>query len=182
MVGQGQRLGPLQMGVTGNQGVKVLLGMAKERALKPQQSGIDGIDLLAQPEPQIRSNLVIAAAAGVQLFAERPQQFDQAALNGEMNVLGFQAWVEITRSSFLPNGFKAFDQLLTLLGADQVATAQHSGVGHRAIEVLLQQGDVKANRGVEPLNAGVQALLKAIAPARARTCLLYTSPSPRDRG
>ncbi len=74
MVGQGQRLGPLQMGVTGNQGVKVLLGMAKERALKPQQSGIDGIDLLAQPEPQIRSNLVIAAAAGVQLFAERPQQ------------------------------------------------------------------------------------------------------------
>ena len=60
------------MGVAGNQGVEVLLGMAKESALKPQQSGINGIDLLAQPEAQIRSNLIIAAAAGVKLFAKGP--------------------------------------------------------------------------------------------------------------
>ena len=72
MVGQGQRLGPLQMGVAGNQGVEVLLGMAKERALKPQQGSINGIDLLTQPQPQIRSHLIVAAAAGVQLFTERP--------------------------------------------------------------------------------------------------------------
>ena len=65
--------------------------MAKEGALKPQQSGINGIDLLAQPQPQIRSNLIIAAATGVQLFAEGPQQLDQPTLNGEMNVFSFQA-------------------------------------------------------------------------------------------
>ena len=47
-----------------------------------------------------------------------------------MNVFGFQARVELTGSGFPPNGFKAFDQLLALLGADQVATAQHAGVGH----------------------------------------------------
>ena len=143
--------------------------MAKEGALKPQESSINGIDLLAQPQPQIRSNLIVAAPAGVELFAEGPQQLDQSALNGEMNIFSFQARVELTGSRFPPNGFEAFDQLLALLKADQLAAAQHAGVGHRAIEVLLQQGDIKSNRGVEALDAGVQTLLKAIAPARART-------------
>ena len=86
-----------------------------------------------------------------------------------MNVFSFQARVEITGGGFSPDGFEAFNQLLALLSADQLATAQHAGVGHRAIKVLLQQGDVKSNRGVEPLDARVQTLLKAIAPARART-------------
>ena len=105
----------------------------------------------------------------MQLFAQWAQQLNQPALNGEMDILCFKAGIEISCSRFTPNGLEPLDELLALLATNQSAPSEHAGMGHGAIKVLLQQGDVKTDRGVEPLDAGVKTLLEAIAPAQAGT-------------
>ena len=52
----------------------------------------------------------------VSLFAEGPQQLDQPALYGEMDVFGFQARAERTGGGFSPNGFKAQSAARSLEG------------------------------------------------------------------
>ena len=53
--------------------------------------------------------------------------------------------------------FKTTHQLICLFDLDHTALSEHAGVGDRTVEVLLQQGDVEPNRGVEPLDCRVQA-------------------------
>ena len=63
-------------------------------------------------------------------------------------------------------------QAATLLAADAVLSSQapvSSAVRDRAVEELLQTADVTEFPSVVLTEAG-------------ETCLLYTSPSPRDRG
>ena len=50
MVGQTHRLGPLQVGVAGNQHRAVALGLGQQGPLKTQQGPINGPDLAPQPE------------------------------------------------------------------------------------------------------------------------------------
>ena len=40
-------------------------------------------------------------------------------------------------------------------------------MGHRTVEVLLQQSNIKTNRGIEALDGGMQPLLETITPAAA---------------
>ena len=42
-----------------------------------------------------------------------------------------------------------------------------SGMGHGTIEILLQQLQIEADRRIEPLNCGVQPLIKTITPSGA---------------
>jgi hypothetical protein len=66
MVGQGEGLGALQMGVAGNEGVQVAVGLVEQGLLEAPQAGIESIDRLAQPEAQIGADLIVAAAAGME--------------------------------------------------------------------------------------------------------------------
>ena len=94
------------MGVAGNQGVEVLLGMAKEGALKPQQSGIDGIDLLAQPQPQIRSNLIVAAPAFLGTLRNQLSDQTRKLVSIEMDKNLTQQKADVIRGhlpEYLPN-------------------------------------------------------------------------------
>ena len=68
-MGQADRLGPLQVGVTGDHHLHVGFGLGEQRLLKAHEGTIDGIDLTPQPQAQIRADLVIAGATGVELFA-----------------------------------------------------------------------------------------------------------------
>ena len=140
---QRQRLSALQVRIARNQGVEMLMGMAEQGPLKAAQQLIDAINVLTQPQAQIRPHLIVAAATGVELLAQRTELFDQAALNGEMNIFSFQTWIERTSSS------------------------EHARMGHRTVEVLLQQSNIKTNRGIEALDGGMQPLLETITPTAA---------------
>ena len=68
-------------------GVPVPLGLADQRELKLGQPGGDDPDMVAQVEPQVGGDLVVAAAAGPQLAAELADPLEQAALERGVHVL-----------------------------------------------------------------------------------------------
>ena len=61
------------------------------------------VQAAAQPQPQIRSHLIIATAAGVQFLANRSQQRNQTPLNGEMNVFISESRLKRSRMGLAPN-------------------------------------------------------------------------------
>ncbi len=69
MVGQTDRLGPLQVGVAGDRSLDVRLGQGQQHPLEAAQLLPDGIDLTAQPEAGVGAHLIVAGTGGVQLLA-----------------------------------------------------------------------------------------------------------------
>ena len=69
-----------------------------------------------------------------------------------MHVLVLEAGVEHAGRRLGTHLLKPVHQLLRLLRREHTGAGQHAGVGDGAVEVLLQQGDVEADRGVEALN------------------------------
>ena len=164
VVGQAEGLGPLQVRVAGDQGVGVALGLVEQGPLQAQQIAVDGIDLAPQPEAQVGAHLVVAGAARVQFLAQGTEQLNQPPLHGEVHILGLQTGIEPALGRLAAHLFQPFDQAGGLLQADHPGAAEHAGMGHRAVQVLLEQGDIEADRGVEALDRRVQALLETLAP------------------
>jgi hypothetical protein len=65
----------------------------------------------------------------VQFFAERPQQVNQAPLDGEVHILGLQARIEVTGGGLGADPLEARDQLVRLARGEHTALSQHAGVG-----------------------------------------------------
>ena len=105
----------------------------------------------------------------MQGLADRTEQLDQAPLHRKVHVLGLQAGTKIPGRRFLAHLLQAGHQLLGFGGGDHAHAAQHGGVGNRTIEILLQQLDVEADRGIEAFNRRVEPLLETVAPARRPT-------------
>ena len=141
------------------------LGLGQKGPFEAHQGPIDQIDLAAQPEAHIRAYLIVTAAAGVELFAQGPKQGNEPVLHRKMHVLRFQAWIELASCRFSADQLQAPDQLRRLSLGDHATSAQHPGMGHGAIKILLQQLQIEADRRIEPLNRRVQPLIKTITPS-----------------
>ena len=76
------------MRVTWNDHGTIGFGGVEQRLLSRARTRHDLIDCLAQPESQISSNLIVAAAARVQLAASLADLLDQTRFDKRMNVLG----------------------------------------------------------------------------------------------
>ena len=75
------------MGVARHGRVHVLLGAGHQRRLHLANPGFRVADHVAQVEPLVQRDLVVARAAGVELAAHRPRQLGEAALDVEVDVL-----------------------------------------------------------------------------------------------
>ena len=102
----------------------------------------------------------------MQFLAQGAEQLNQTPFNGEVHIFSLQTGIELAPGCLSSDILQALDQLGRLALADHSATAQHAGMGDGAVQVLLQQGDVKTDRGVEALDRRMQALLEALAPGR----------------
>ena len=75
------------------------------------------------------------------------------------------------------------------MNADNIPLGELTDLDHAALKALAKRQDVMLARtiGWSKINtgshnsAGLQAFAPMLAEAFAETCLLYTSPSPRDR-
>ena len=104
----------------------------------------------------------------MQLLAEIPQMFDEAPFHREVDILSLKAGSEVCSCRLGPDGLQTLNEAAGLLRSDHTVVAQHAGMGDGAVQILLEQGQVKANRGIEPLDGGMESLLKAVAPAGRR--------------
>jgi hypothetical protein len=87
MVREQHRLRALEVRVAGYERRRVSARDAAERALQGGQRGVDRVALGAEPEAQVRRDLIVPAPARVELAAERPDHLRQAALDRHVDVL-----------------------------------------------------------------------------------------------
>ncbi len=87
MMAERHRLRRLQMGEARHHGGGVLERLLGERALIGGERGIDLVDRVAHPQPEIGRDLVVARARGMQPAGRRPDQLGEPALDIHVDVL-----------------------------------------------------------------------------------------------
>src|SRR5262249_44635804 len=86
IVSRQNRLRPLQMRVTWQNEIAIALGSCDENALQVAEPAIDFVERLADPEFDIRNDLIVAASTGVKLPADVAKSLDERVLNVSMDV------------------------------------------------------------------------------------------------
>ena len=83
---EGHRLRGLQMGEARHHGVGMLDGTIHQRALKRGERPVDVVDDVADVEPEIGRNLIVARTCGMQAACGRSDQFAETAFDIHVNV------------------------------------------------------------------------------------------------
>ena len=86
MMAESHRLRRLQMGEARHHRCGMFERLLGERLLIGGEPGIDPIDRIAYPEPEIGRHLIVARARGVQPPGSRAGQFGKPALDIHMDV------------------------------------------------------------------------------------------------
>jgi hypothetical protein len=148
-------LGPLEMRVAGQSPVEVLLGSLEQYLHQPREQplGVEGVG--AHEQSHVGGHLVVARARGVELPAGGPDQLDQAALDGHVDVLVGLADLERVGVDLLAYGGEPALDRVEVVGPDDVARGQHSRVRTRELEVIRREPVVERDRRVEPLEERV---------------------------
>ena len=181
VVGQHHGLRVLHVGVAGQDGLKVRLSVIQQGFLERMEQRVQIIHGLAQVESQIRGYLVVAAAGGVELPADRADLGDQTLLHPGVDVLrplDGDAGVNLPGYLLQPG-----DDLLGFLRGDDAGATQHPGVGDAAAHVLGGHPLIEGQRTGEPLHRGIRPFFKSSTPQLHRADLVreITAKSPRTR-
>ena len=145
MVGEEDRLGPLQVRVTGDDDLRVPLAQFDQRALKPAQFAQEGFDLIPQPESDIQGDLIIPGSCRVQLGGGRHTS-RQCRLDVHVDILQFLFPLEAPRLDLHADAFEPSDDVLALLRREDPDLLQHGRMGHRADEVVGPESPVEGDR------------------------------------
>ena len=86
-MGEGDGLGPLEVGVAGHDGVQVALGLAEKGFLQVQQHPHNDGNLFLDKEAEVQGHLVIPAAGGVQPLACGSDSLGQQDLHVHVDIL-----------------------------------------------------------------------------------------------
>ena len=91
----------------GQDRVAVAFGQADQGALERDQGGIEPIDRAAQPQPQIRGDLVVPRAAGVELAGHRPDTLGEGDFEVQVDVLELGVPLDRACGDILDEGVQA---------------------------------------------------------------------------
>ncbi len=122
------------------------------------------VDLVADPQPQVGRNLVVAAAAGVELAAHVADPLDQRPLDVHVNVFELLAEGEFAGGDLVENLFQAGHDLVPLVVGEDAHLGEHQGVGDRAADVVRVKPPIEGHALGELLDTAVRRLVKHTAP------------------
>ena len=143
MVPKSDRLGSLQVGKAGHDGVRFALGQVHQSGLQTGDLAQDGIDGIPQIETDVGGHLIVTGASGVQLLAGNADALGQSCFNIHVHVFQFHRPGELAVANFLANGLQAVDDLGFFFRSKHPYLRQHGGMGDGAIDVLLSHLLVK---------------------------------------
>src|SRR5205823_13042856 len=109
-------------------------------------------------------DLVVAAAAGVELAAEVPQALDQGPLDVRVDVFQLDGKGKLPAVDFSGNGVEGGRDALGLVGREEPDLGQHAGVGLAGPDVVAVQPAVEADRLGEGFDAVVRLAAEPAAP------------------
>ena len=143
---EADRLGNLQMGETGHDGCGVLFCQINQGRLKVLNQALNNGNLIAQPQADVGSDLVVAAAAGVQAFAGIADFVGEAAFDVHVDIFQIQRPGNRSLFDFCYNLGHALTDGGEVVFAQNARLCQHLRVCQRALDVPFCQSFVKINR------------------------------------
>ena len=170
VVPEGDRLGGLQMGEAGHDGLRLALGQVQQARLQAFQFLGDDIDFVPQVQTDIRSHLIVAATTGVQFLAGDADTVSQACLDIHVHVFKADRPLEITGLDVCLDPFQALDDLVPLVGGKHANLGQHGGMGNGTGDVVMVQALVKSHGCGKFFNKGIGGFTEASAPGFFRAC------------
>ena len=93
------------------------------------QPAVEVVDGVAHPQLDVGDDLVVAAAAGVQLAADVAEPLDQGPLDVRVDVFELDGERELAALDLAGDGVEGGDDLLGLVGGEQADLGEHAGVG-----------------------------------------------------
>jgi hypothetical protein len=136
-VAEHDRLGVLQVGDPGEDRVRVLLRPRGEGLLEVPDGLADLLRHGPRPEPEVERDLVVAAAGGVELGADRgADEVDQPLLDVHVDVFVGDVERELARIPVVEDVLQPGDDADHLLLGQDALLAQHLRVGDGALDVL----------------------------------------------
>ncbi len=157
MVGENDRLSPLQMRVAGEHRRLVTLGQSEECGHQVAHARLMAGYRRPKVQLKVEGDLVVSAASRVYLASDRPHQFGQAPLDGHMDVLVFQCPPERAPFDLARDGGQTRQQRIALLFAEDVDRRQHADMRLRPLDIEGGKHMIERDGGVQPLEQRVLA-------------------------
>src|SRR5207237_5032027 len=110
------------------------------------------VALRAQPEAKVERHLVVAAAAGVQLAAERPEELHEPPLDRHVDVLVRGEKAEAARVELAAHGAESPFEPRALAAREQPRSHERADVRHAARDVVRVETAVDGKRAGEALD------------------------------
>ena len=168
-MGEQDRLGRLDVGRARQDRRPVALGEVDERPLEVEQRAVELVDRPARPEPQVRGDLVVARAAGVEAPGQRPDLLGQGRLDVHVDVLERRIPRErARRATSSASAARPVDEGLDLVRGQEPGPTEAADVGDRAGDVVGGEGGIDLDRAGEVRDARVRLAAEPPAPGPHR--------------
>ena len=162
-MGKRDRLRALEMRVAGHHGVEMAMGERDQRAAQFADERDHLGQFVAQIEPQVERDLVVARARGMQLAPGRADPLGQAALDRQMDVLVGKLEAEAAGSDLALDRAQAGDDFGGLGAPQQARPRKHPRMRDRAADVMAVEAAIERQRGGEGFDLGQTRARKAAA-------------------
>ena len=175
------RLGTLHVGIAGQDHVGIGIAPADQRPLHVGQPLINFVNRLADPQPKVGRDLIVATPGRVQLAADVAEAIRQGLLDVHVDVFQFRAEREASLLNFPAYLAQGLLNLPAFIGREQANFGQHLGVGRRTLDVLRKQTAIEAHAFGELLNTAIGRHVKNTAPCLLRQIKPRTSNLDPDK-
>jgi len=169
------RLGTLHVGIAGQNHAGIGIAPADQRPLDFGQPPINFVNRLADPEPKVGRDLIIATPGRVELTANVAKAIDEGLLDVHVDVFKFRTEREAALLNFPAYFAQGLLNQPAFIGREQANFSQHLGVGRGTIDVLRKQTAIEAHTFSELLNSAISRHVKNTAPGLLRQIKPRTS-------
>jgi hypothetical protein len=144
VMGEVNRLGALEMGVTGDENGGVFAAEFDEDVLELADLAFETDDFVAEPHPEVHGDLVIAGASGVK-FGAGGDTARELGLDVHVDILEFGAPLEAISRDLLTDVIESLDDGHLFVTGEDADLAEHGGVGDGAEDVLPPEAPVEGD-------------------------------------
>jgi hypothetical protein len=97
-------------------------------------------------EPKIKSNLIIATAAGMQLSPKGTNELREPSFNAHVDIFVLHIPLVSSSSDVFSNAMQASDDCLAFTGRQDLGSLQGLAMGHTAFDIVFVEATIKSNR------------------------------------